>query len=65
MTWLNIALFFLSFIVGLMYLVYFWFGTDRIEEDIGMGYTKKHMRLWFFIALIEFLMLWAVFVFGV
>ena len=63
--WLEVALFVLSAVLGIMYIAYFWFGTDRIEEEIGVGYTKKHMRLWFFIALIEFLMLWAVFMFGV
>lgn len=63
--WFDIGLLFLTFVVGIMLTVYFWFGTARIEEEIGVGYTRKHMRLWFSIAVIEFMALWYIYLFGV
>ena len=65
MTELGILLFFLSLVIGIILTAYFWFGTARIEDEIGVGYTRTHMRLWFFIAMGEFLLLWYIYLFVV
>ena len=53
MRFLSIALIMLGFIYIILFAVYLFMGIDRIEETIGVGYTKKHLKLWFGISLVE------------
>ena len=53
MRFLSIALIMLGFIYIILVAVYLFMGIDRIEETIGVGYTKKHLKLWFGISLVE------------
>ena len=53
MKYLSIMLIMLVFIYIILFSVYLFMGIDRIEETIGVGYTKKHLKLWFGISLVE------------
>jgi len=43
----------LTFVYIIMFAAYLFMGLDKLEDDIGIGYTKKHLKLWFGIAIFE------------
>lgn len=48
-------------ILGVLYIlmvaVYTWLGISKIEEEIGVGYMKKHAKLWFSVSVVQFILL--------
>ena len=41
----------------IMFTAYLLSGLDKLEETIGIGYTKKHLKLWFIISIVEALII--------
>lgn len=51
--WLNVCIAMLVAVYIILFGVYLFMGLDTVEETIGIGYTKKHLKLWFSISIIE------------
>ena len=55
--WLDMFILLLVCVYIIMFTAYLFSGLDKLEETIGIGYTKKHLKLWFIISIIEALII--------
>ena len=55
--WLDMLILLLVCVYIIMFAVYLFTGLDKVEETIGIGYTKKHLKLWFSISIVEALII--------
>lgn len=60
---LELLLLGLGFLYIIMFSVYFCYGLDNIEEKIGVGYTRRHLKMWFLLSIFEALVILWMYIF--